>query len=229
MPLFDLRCKSCGARIPITFATIKQQSVQCPNCGKTYTSMEEFQNSPEGPRMAVAMPKGITINNDDGLTIIRKWKSPATYFFTFFALVWNAGIAMFVVTAILSGEYELLLFTSIHILIGLGLVYKVAADFLNETRLQVKFGVLTIQHGPVPWPGKKEYPPGTITQIYCQKNESTSRNRRNVSYSVHWIDKSDKKRTLLGYLRNSDQALFIEQQLEKSLGIQDRPVDGAYT
>jgi len=175
------------------------------------------------------MPKGISIESDEGFTLVRKWLSPATYFFLFFALFWNGFLVVWNVIAFSSGQYFMALFSLIHGAVGLSLGYKVVADFANKTRIQVTFGTLKVNHGPLPWPGNAEIASAEIVQFFVRRTVSrSSKGGSSSSYAVMWMDQNQKSHHLIKGLTSPDQALYIEQELETYLGIRDRRVEGDF-
>ena len=58
--------------------------------------------------------------------------------------------------------------------------------------------------------------------------EKVHRNKNNVSYTyqLKYLDQNDVEHKLLSGLDTPEQALYIEQEIENTLGIKDRSVEG---
>lgn len=72
-------------------------------------------------------------------------------------------------------------------------------------------------------PGSRTLPGRELTQLYGQEIRG---NKGRVSYSLFALDKQGRKEKLLSNLDDKDQVLYLEQALERRLGIEDSPVDG---
>lgn len=86
---------------------------------------------------------------------------------------------------------------------------------------------IEINHKPMPWFGSKRLAASDIVQLYAKEKISKNRNSTSVRYEVHVILKNNTNMKLLGGLENSAQALYIEQEIEKYLGIEDADVKGS--
>jgi hypothetical protein len=102
----------------------------------------------------------------------------------------------------------------------------VLAGYLNRTIMTVNRSLFTIKHAPIPWPGNRLLNPLEITQLYCK--EQMHRNKGSVSYTyeVHAVLKNNERAKLISGLDSSEQALYIEQEIERFLNIEDQPVRG---
>ena len=66
------------------------------------------------------------------------------------------------------------------------------------------------------------------TQWVKQSATCDSRNKNSVSYTyeVHMITSTNTHKVLLKKIDNAEQALYIEQEIERHLNIQDEAVRG---
>jgi hypothetical protein len=187
-----------------------------------------------GKYMEIGVPEKIDINkNFQHLRIVRKWFGLKFIFFTLFVLVWDAFLINWYVMAFSSTfrgafDYMIFLFPLLHVSFGVGMTYYVLAGYLNKTIIDVDFNSLTIRHGPLPFWGNKRISSKMIIQLFCKNDFSIwNRNMWNRNdITVHAITSEQRNIKLLSGLDNSDQALFIEQEIEKFLNIEDRPVKG---
>jgi hypothetical protein len=143
-----------------------------------------------------------------------------------FALFWNGFMAVWFGIAIISRVWPMALFGTLHAAIGLFVAYYALAGFLNTTEVRVGMGEVEVTHGPLPWFGKRRLETAGIAQLYSK--EVAHRQRRGTSYSheVHVATRDGQQVKLLSGLDSSEQALYLEQEIERYLGIKDQPVRG---
>ena len=90
---------------------------------------------------------------------------------------------------------------------------------------EVQAGWLVIEYGPLPWPNAyKRYPLVEIEQLYCKETVTHSDSGQSFSYEVHALMTHNRNVKLVTALKEPEQALYIEQEIERYLRIQDRPV-----
>ena len=172
------------------------------------------------------MPKHVTVKTAGAnLEIVRRWFNPGYFFLLFFCILWNGFMVFWHVMAISQGAWLMSFFGLIHTAVGVGLAYTVLAGFLNSTVISVGHGV-SIKHRPLPWKGEKSIPRDQVDQVYCIEKIHRGKNGTTTTYQVVVRDAAGKKQTLLKRLMDADQALFVEQQIERFLGIKDTYVQG---
>ena len=81
---------------------------------------------------------------------------------------------------------------------------------------------LTVRHGPIPFKGNQTLQAHEIKQLYCQGH-----GRTNVgNHKLVAVLNNNRKVTLLSKHANRDMILYLEQQIERRLGIQDKAMPG---
>jgi hypothetical protein len=123
--------------------------------------------------------------------------------------------------------WQVVAFSLLYVGAGISIGYIAVAGLLNSTTLAIKDGVLTVRHGPLPWRGNHTLPTEELRQLFCQQHISSYRGGGGtpISYEVHaQLDGREVK--LVRGLEESRQALYIEQLVEGTLGIEDVPVPG---
>jgi hypothetical protein len=98
--------------------------------------------------------------------------------------------------------------------------------FLNRTTIEVSRNQLTIRHGPLPGPGNRDVLGRQFTQLYGEEIVKTNKGSKSYTYDLIALDREGRKIKLLSDLTERDQVLYLEQTLERRLGIEDEPVDG---
>jgi hypothetical protein len=159
----------------------------------------------------------------------RKWFTPATLGLAVFCVLWDSFIVFWYAMAFHGGgggNPISLLFPIVHVGAGVALTYTALCGFVNRTRISVENGMLTVRHGPLPWPGNRTIATSDVRQLFCAERVG---NKGSRSYSLNAMLATGPAVPLLKNLNEPDQALYIEQILEKRLGIVDVPVAGEYT
>lgn len=247
----QLKCEQCGAPYRTADLHLDRSLATCAACGGVQRlpgpAVAESRDasqppSPSKPAGDVPIPDRFTVT-DEGqeLTIQYRWFQWALFFLLFFAIAWDSFLIgwYWMLTSGpfggdngMPGPFKLIFFVFpiAHVAVGVGLTYFVLAGFLNSTVIRVADGMLRVRHGPIPWRGNLDLPTDGIEQIYCQKKLRTNRDddgrtTTSMNYEVHAVINGQKNK-LLGGLNDADHALFIEQRLERFLGIEDRPVPG---
>ena len=231
MELKELRCKSCGATISVDNFVERLAMARCGHCGAVF-SVSGLPTAAGGtqepqPRVKVPMPRGIRVEEfGSSLEIRRRWFSAMFIFLAFFCVFWNGFMIVWHTMALSSGAWFMSLFGLLHTAVGVGLAWFTLAGFLNTTTIRARRGLIEITSGPIPCGGNATLSTDDLDQLYCKERVSHSKNGTNYSYQVLAVTKANVRKTLLKGLSEADQALFIEQELERFLGIKDRSVRG---
>lgn len=221
-------CESCKREIPARDIDIRSRIAKCDVCNSIFDCSSQLPTPGASiTRESLSVPKGVEIHYiENGLQLIRRWFSPIIMFMTLFCLFWDGFMVFWFYTAISQGQWMMAVFGIIHGLVGLGLTYYVIGGYINKTYITVSYGALNICHKPLPFPGNKVIPTRDLKQLYSKQRISHTRNGTSVYYEVYVLTHTGKKEKLLSGLRVSEEALFIEQEIEKYLGIRDEAVPG---
>jgi hypothetical protein len=227
----QIHCKSCGREIDANDINLDRAIAKCRECNAVFSFSDRIPGSvrPVSRRDPVPMPRAINIERmGGGRTIVRRWYSPVLFFLVVFIIIWDGFLVFWYVTALSSDDAPLMMkiFPLGHVAVGLGLTYYTLAGFLNRTRIHADRGEVSIRHGPLPWFGNRTIRAVDLEQLYCTRHVSRSRNSRTVTFRVNAATRGGRKIKLLSGIAEEDQALFIEQELEQHLNIEDREVRG---
>lgn len=169
--------------------------------------------------------------DEDVMAIEFKWYTPVAFFFLFFTVIWNTFLFFWYTLAFAGGApLVFILFPMLHVAVGLFLIYFTACQFINKTNIEIDDEYLTIRHSPIPWwRGDIEIPTRNINQLYVKEEVSQGKNGTTYTYSLRakLNDNSDKEVLSLPGIDNT-QMLEFEEELERFIGITDRPVKGEY-
>lgn len=225
----SVHCPGCSTQVQAENINLERMIAKCANCHTVFSFAEQFAESvPAAARkLDIARPQKLIIEHTGAEIVLRwRWRSPKFYLLTVFALFWNGFLIVWFSMALSMGAWEMAAFGSIHAAVGIGLLYYVLAGFVNTTEVRVGMGTLRIRHGPLPWPGNRQLDAALIAQVYCKENRHRSKNGVYYSYSVHAQTSTGTHEKLLSRLEDTETALYVEQEVERFLGITDMPVRG---
>jgi hypothetical protein len=226
--LVELKCNNCGSQLKPEDISPQLSAARCHHCNALF-ALPHLAGGRTIPRPDVALPRGMKIEERmDGLTITRSWMDASTWFLLFFAVFWNGFMIVWNVISLSQGVWIMSVFGLLHTGVGLFLIYLVLAKFLNSTTVKVTFDAVESRSGPIPWMGNKSIPKSEVEQLYCSEEVKRTKNGTSVTYDVLAVLKGNRRQTLTKGINHHDQALFIEQQLERHLGLQDIPVTGEH-
>lgn len=229
MELKELACKNCGAPLKADNVVERLAMARCGHCHAVFAL--DFARSTDGggsrPRAAQSLPAGFSIEDmGNSLEIRHRWFSPVFIFMLFFSLFWNGFMIVWHVIAIGSGAWIMSAFGLLHTAVGVVVGYVTLAGFVNTTTIRIGQGMLEVHTGPLPWPGNLSLAADEIRQVFCHEKITRGKNGPSYSYEVHAILRGEVRKPLLKGLTNAEQALFIEQELERFLRIADQSVVG---
>lgn len=174
----------------------------------------------DSERMAIGMPRQISLRHTGiDLEITRRWFGLNIVFATVFVIVWNGILYSQYQEAVASRDWGAL--PKLHVLAGLALTCYVIAGYVNKTVIWVSHQRIRIRHRPLPWWGQKTISASNLKQLYSKDSGWSDSQKK---YSVHAVTRDGRNTKVVGGLATSEQAVFIEQEIEKYLGIKDRPI-----
>ncbi|MEM9252850.1 MAG: hypothetical protein AAGB29_10925 [Planctomycetota bacterium] len=241
-----MTCRVCGANLHADDVNTAMGIAKCRHCDAVFafgaalgggTSAEASGVAVDRQRAEVERPSGFAIEEDAyRFRITQRWFTWTVFLLIGMAAFWN-GIVGFMVfqfgKEFLNGSRPLggmsvfmVLFFIPFVLIGLVMIYGVFTTFLNSTTIDVDDRELTIKSGPLPVPGNKTLPSLDIKQLYCKRKVTRTKNGTSVTYQLRAVMNDGKEQKLLSNLRQQSHALYVEQQVERVLGIKDEAVAG---
>lgn len=222
----QITCKHCGAKIPSADIDINQLMPKCPKCNAVFSIAQlvdgKSAHSPE--RLETPMSRGLAVESGMGnLKITRTWLTPSIFGLTCFCLFWNGLLAVWYWVTLTHRWWGMTIFVTIHALIGLAVAYIVLSNYINKTFIEVDSRGVEIHHGPLPPFGRKRLESTEIKQLYTKEGLSDRRSGTTI-YEVRAVTYGDRDEIVVFGLPDPSQALYIEQEIERALGIKDRPV-----
>lgn len=228
----QVSCPNCNAEIRSEDININKLVAKCHQC-HTLFGYETMLQQVNRERASVVMPVGIIASSMlSALHLEITWRKTSMLgFFVFFALFWNGLLIPFIAVALAQGEWIIILFISLHLLVGLGLLYYTIALFFNKTYITVSRQNIRIEHKPIPVPfyADRQVTTKQVQQLYLDKYvDSRTNGRPNFAYEVRALLNNKKRVSLVKGLKQYEQARYIEQEVERFLNIKDYPVEGEW-
>lgn len=165
-----------------------------------------------------------------GLELSWRWFGPKYIFLGFFALFWDAFLCLWYGLALMMapdvGAIIMMIFPLLHVGIGVALSYVALAGLFNRSSVRLADGRFTLEHGPLPWPGKVDVSAPELEQLYCKEKRTRGKHGYNYSYQLCAVLRDGRRLDLVSGLDTPDLARFLEQELEAHLHIANRGVAG---
>jgi hypothetical protein len=237
MSVLQLSCKSCGKPVPAEDVNIDKALAKCRACHAVFGFADLVGGSAAGRAdEPVPMPKCFVVDNwGPELSLTRRWYSHVLWIMVPFCILWDGFLIVWFSASfgVIFGQPDawmaglfMLLFSVLHVAVGVAITYATLCGFVNRTVLRVSAGELTVWHGPLPFPGNRQILTADIKQLYCTETVHRGKRSCRTSYNVLVVTKDNDKITLVSNLDELEQGLFIEQQVEQHLRIRDQRVPG---
>jgi len=104
--------------------------------------------------------------------------------------------------------------------------YSGLAGLVNHTWITVGDGAVDVKVGPLPWLSSGRFKASEISQVFRDETRTRTRSGVSITYNVNVLTPQQEKLRLVSGLDTADIALYLEQEIEKALGIPDRKVPG---
>jgi len=201
---------------------------KCSLCNEVFSiSMQAPTTSliPRKPLMH-SPPAGMTLSHDGEILLItRRIYSKRFVSLILSALATDGFIIYF--NCFVTLRLPLLPGGLVLYAIGAGMTAIGIAMLANSMVIRISHTTVTVRIGPFPWPGNIDMNASDIDQPFCTKTFGpSSDDRQSNSYNIEVKMKNGARITLVSGIDYYIDALFIEQQVEQSIGITDCPVIG---
>jgi hypothetical protein len=217
----EVRCGSCGALIPASNVDTQRELATCGQCGRLM-DLRRTGGDPapaRGPATAerarppIQLPEGMSLTTTGtNLVIRRRWLRAKHWLLLALFTTAGAGVAYWWSTA----------GASVWLVIGTLFVvswnFNLAGMFFNSTVVTADAAGVTVNHGPLPslFARNASVQRQDIDQLYAGAH--------GARFAVLARLKSGRDQRLIAPLISPEQALFVEQQLERILGLADFPI-----
>lgn len=226
--MIALKCPACNAPLQVPD---RQSRSLCTFCG-TPIALRDLAPAAAMPpagdtngSAAVPIPDKLQVAEfGDELTITWKWFSWIALFLIPFAIAWNAFLIGWYGMAgampdQMPGPMKLifLVFPLGHVAVGLGLIYLILTLLFNRTTVQVRHGELSVEHGPLYFPGSCRVDVDEITTLTCRVEPRQGDGRPKPTLTAQL--KSGRSVSLLPYNSEADVAGAVQMLVERHLGL----------
>lgn len=226
-------CPTCQQIVPANNIELSNGLAKCDACAQIFPFQDLTPQPQEQDlgrrRTRIPQPENILVEHQgDELVLNWRWFSPVTaIFMTFFTIAWNVFLIFWYSMVLTSPEtpWLMVVFPLGHVAVGIGLLYYTLGLFVNRTLIRVSRQHLALRHQPLFWTGQCDLPSKNITQLFCRRKVYHTKNGTRVAYLVYVIMKNHKEHKLVE-VSDPDHAQYIEQQIEKKLGLVDQSIDG---
>ncbi len=233
-PFLSLHCKNCNEPISSENVNINKTLAKCDHCGSMFTFEDDvfFENKRGRPEFI--MPEGTEVlkmltSMEIELSWFKSMKRSNIAFEVMFTVMWNVVLLAIAMGALAGGSLGVLLFLSVHLAVGLGMGYRLLSKFVNKTIINVNDDRIKLEHGPMKLFQKAGYniKNEDVAQLYVTEyvTNMSKNNQPLKAFGLYLILKNGKRVQLLKD-SNKETALYLEQEIERYLKIEDRPVRG---
>lgn len=248
----QIRCPRCDRVVPASDLSLGNQVARCRPCDEVFPFSKQldegsdedgyedgYEDDDSGdevhdsralatrPRRPVPLPRGMQARNDGKrLTLRRRWLNWGLLPIGIFTLFWDTFMVVWFTISLTSGMWPMALFGSIHGMVGLGLTYWCLLLAFESTVIEVDVGKLTVRHEPLPYAGREVLEAGRVAQLYSKRVVTRGSKSTTITFELHAVLEDGSHKKLLDGLSSSDQALWLEGEIERFLGIEDRDVAG---
>jgi hypothetical protein len=185
--------------------------------------------------MAISVPTKMTVRKNPHHLIITKRRFENIYvFWTLVVIAYDMFVLPhfydWYITIFSAPKIDMftILFSLLNTSIILGAHYALMICFFNITVVSVTSNVISVKDVPFPVWGNKRLASKDVLQLYCKKENVWNKFHISTDFSVEAVMNGKSNVTLLFNLKRADLALFVEQEIEKFLNIEDKPINGEF-
>lgn len=225
----QLTCNVCQAPLRAEDVSFALAVAKCHTCNALYDLSGRKAPAPAAPprerpklRPKPPLPPRLRMAELDGTTTLSwPWFHEGHTLLIAICIAWIAIPSLLYTYGFEKGHAPLIatLALWLFLLTGAILVYAALTGILNSTRIEVSRGGLHIQHGPLPWHPNVTRNGRELTQLYGKELSNTR-------YQLLALDREGREVLLMDHLESKEQTLYLEQILERELGIEDTAVEG---
>jgi hypothetical protein len=226
----QLRCRSCAEVVPAAHINLPTSMATCPACHAVFS----FAGDVLVPREHVGRPEQVRIEGSEPIVISWPFVDPKQAVTALVAVLVLVAVMVWIV---LQADPSPVPFQLVGMGVGVSaMILAVVVAFVNRTTLHIGRREVRRSIGPFPmWKGTASVPSSAIAQVFCVRKTRylRSQKRRDAVEPVYsWavvVKRNDggPEVTLVTGLSEPRHGVFLEQQIERHLRIEDKAVAGA--
>jgi hypothetical protein len=225
-----MTCKLCGHGIPAEDLQPELNMARCRLCATVQdldAASDPAASRVGRPRTSlrppVKMPRKFRIEERGPFSVRWRWRGAKSFALVIPALSWNVMMLF-----LFSGRMgRVPPSAAVHVLVGVGLAVLAAVHLVNRTRVSLSGASLVVRSEPIPWFGNRSVPRSELVQLFVREVRHRTKNGKlHLTYDLIAKRASGKKELPLVRGLGPAQALWLEQELERRMGIVDQPVPG---
>jgi len=234
-------CPDCGAQIAAEDLNLDKLLARCRACNSFFSFADAARAETgagiarvAGREIASTIPRPPRIQVEDtGQDWIAKWRwfSPAVVFLIFFCIAWDAFLIFWYSMALTKhAPWIMVIFPVAHVAVGVSLTYFTLATLMNTTTVRANRNEVSVQSGPLPWFGNRQLQSAAVKQLFSRTINSSGNSpgfnhtNGNISFGVFAVLADGRTIRLIGGLKDTTEAAFLQQQLENRLQIRPSPL-----
>lgn len=225
-----LHCPKCAGEISAENVNVQSLVAKCNQCDNVFPFDRETVSLPVVPiRRDLELFKSDEFETSvKGETLFISWHWRSSYAFVAFLFGFvPIVLSIWFVIAVGLGDRAMTVLVAVVTTFAVGAVaiYWGVAQWINSSTVIVDKSIVRVEHGPLPWPRTPRAATTHLAQLYA--GYQYNREGHLVpGYGVYGVTHRFEHVQLIHDLEQVHQAIFIEQQIESFLGMDDHPVSG---
>jgi hypothetical protein len=227
----SLPCAQCGASILDVSIDRAREIATCPSCGRVVdlraqASAEAKSSAAPRMRAPVPLPTGMQLTTQPpsssgyreagagGIAITRRWLRPKHYGLLLVPLIASGVVAFF------WAQHGFSFWVLFGALFVAAWTYMLTTMFVNRTVVSVGSDRVEVRHGPLPnlvMARNTTLEAANVRQLFAA--------RHGAAFAVKAQLSDGSVVDLVAPLTSAEQAIFVEQQLERALSLVDFAVE----
>lgn len=230
-----LMCPKCNTQITAENMDMANTTATCHNCNAVFdfsfvTEQEVTTKRKKRNIRQISKPAHFSVEAGDyDLQIAWTWFRWEAILFTFFLIIWNSFLYVWYREVFEDQNWVMGAFAIFHLGAGIALTYHTLGMYFNKTYLSISPERIRAYTTPFPpFRGNKTIPADEVSQAYVKQVVHQNKNNKTYEYRVMIITHDARSIELIRSLKRTEFGLFIEQEIENYLGIENRPVSDAH-
>lgn len=221
-------CKLCAAPIPEVDLNTQTGLAHCPQCDAVFNFTPAFEaDKPHAKTMDA--PEGLTSTHDfDGLHLIYRWRKGSLPVQVLAVALVNALVLWWLADAYRQHRLDQAAVGLVFLAVGIWAIGSLLLTLLNRTHIRITVNQLTLRSGPLPVHSQRVMAREQIKQVYVVQFKHGTGRHTHIRYRVQAALYDYADMILVENVGSADDALYIEQQIERFLKIRDVRVAGEF-